>query len=52
MTNINNKTSAELAHCAKVFYTHELGTCFGDTGILVWQLFFLGILKPSLLHLI
>ena len=27
-----------------------LGTCFGDARILVWYLFSIGILKPSLLH--
>ena len=31
---------------------YDLGTCFADTGILVWHLFSLGLLKPSLLHLI
>ena len=35
MKNIHNKNVAELAHYIIVFYTQELGTCFGDTGILV-----------------
>ena len=35
MKNIHNQNVAELAHYIIVFYTLELGTCFGDTGILV-----------------
>ena len=35
MKNIYNQNVAELAHYIKVFYTQELGTYFGDTGILV-----------------
>ena len=27
-------------HYIIVFYTYELGTCSGDTGIIVWHLFF------------
>ena len=49
---LHNQSVSELAHCVMVFYTQELGTCFGDTGILVWHLFSLGLLKPLLLHLI
>ena len=41
--NIHNQTVAELAHYIKVFYTQELSTCFGNTGILVWHLFSLGV---------
>ena len=52
MKNIHNQNLAELAHCVVVFYAQELGTCFDDTGILVWHLFSLGLMKPSLLHLI
>ena len=39
MRDIHNQNVAELAHCIIVFYTQELGTCFGDIGILVWHLF-------------
>ena len=35
MKNIHNQNVAELAHYIIVFYTQELGTCFGNTGILV-----------------
>ena len=36
MTNIHNQNVAELEHyIIIVFYTQGLGTCFGDTGILV-----------------
>ena len=35
MKNIHNQNVAELAHYIIVFYTQELGTCFGDAGILV-----------------
>ena len=31
----DNQNVAELAHCIIVFYTQGLGTCFGDTEILV-----------------
>ena len=47
MRNIHNQNVAELAHYT-IVYTHELGTYFGDTGILAWHLFSLGLLKPSL----
>ena len=40
MRIIHNQNVAELAHCIIVFYTQELDTCFVDTGILVWHLFF------------
>ena len=50
MRNIYNQNVAELEHCIIVFYKQELGTCFGNTGTLVWHLFSLGLLKPSLLH--
>ena len=33
--NIHNRSVAELAHCIIIFNTQDLGTCFGDTGILV-----------------
>ena len=33
--NILNQNVAELAHYIIVFYKQGLGTCFGDTGILV-----------------
>ena len=52
MRNIHNQNVAELGHYIIVFYTQGLGTCFSDTGILIWHLFSLGLLKPSLLHLI
>ena len=35
MKNIHNQNVAELVHYAIVFYMQELGTCFGNTGILV-----------------
>ena len=35
MKNFHNQNVAELAHYIIVFYTEELGTCFGHTGILV-----------------
>ena len=35
MKNIHNENVAELAHYMIVFYTQGLGTCFGDTGVLV-----------------
>ena len=35
MKNIHNQNKAELAHYIIVFYTQGLGTCFGNTGILV-----------------
>ena len=35
MRNINNQNVAELAHYIIVFYAQGLGTCFGNTGILV-----------------
>ena len=48
MRNIHDRNGAELAHCIIVFYTQELGgTCFVDTGILVWHLFSLGLLESS-----
>ena len=40
MKNIHNQNVAELAHYIIVFYTQGLGTCFGDTGILVEHLLF------------
>ena len=40
MRNIGNQNVTELAHYIIVFYTQVLGTCFGNTGILVWHLFF------------
>ena len=46
MKNIHNQNVAELVHHAGV------GTCFEDTGIFVWHLFSLGLLKTLLLHLI
>ena len=52
MRNIHNQNVAKLAHYKIVFYTQGLGTCFGDTIVLVWHLFFQGLLNPSLLHLI
>ena len=52
MRNILNQIVAELAHCVIVFYTQELGTCLDDTGILLWHLFSLGVLKAPLLQLI
>ena len=52
MRKIHNQNVAELAHCIIVFYTQELGACFVDTGILVWNLFSIGLLKPSLLRII
>ena len=44
---IHNQNVVELAHCIILIYTQELGTCFGDTGILVWQLFSLVLLKSA-----
>ena len=35
MKKIHNQNVAELAHYIIVFYTQGLGTCFGDTEILV-----------------
>ena len=35
MRNIHNQNIAELVHEIGVAYTQGLGTCFGDTGILV-----------------
>ena len=35
MKNIHNQNVTELACYIIVFYTQVLGTCFGDTGILV-----------------
>ena len=35
MKNFHNQNVAELVHYIIVVYTQELGTCFGDTGILV-----------------
>ena len=35
MKNIHNQNVADLAHYLIVFFTQGLGTCFGDTGILV-----------------
>ena len=35
MKNIHNQNVAELVQYIIVFYTQGLGTCFGDTGILV-----------------
>ena len=35
MENIHNQNVTELAHYIIVFCTQGLGTCFGDTGILV-----------------
>ena len=52
MRNIHNQNVAGLVHHIIVSYTRELVTSFGDTGTLVWHLFSLGLLKPSLLHLI
>ena len=49
---IYNRNEAELAHCTIVFYIQKLGTNFFDTGILVWHLFSLGLLKLLLLYLI
>ena len=39
MNNIHNQNVAELAHYIIVCYTQGLGTCFGDTGILVLVFF-------------
>ena len=52
MRNIRNRNMAELTHCIIVFYTQKLGICFVDTGIIVWHLFSIRLLKPSLLRLI
>ena len=38
--NIHNQNVAELVHYIIIFCTQGLGTYFGDTGILVWHLFF------------
>ena len=35
MKNIHNQNVAELVHYRAVLCTKELGTCFGNTGILV-----------------
>ena len=50
--NIHNQTVDKLVDDITVFYTQGLGTCYGDKGDLVWHLFSLVVLKPSLLHLI
>ena len=47
MTNIYNRNVAELAGCMIVFYTQELVACFVYTGIFVWHLLSLGLLKSS-----
>ena len=39
MRNIHNQNIAELVHEIGVAYTQGLGTCFGDTGILVQHFF-------------
>ena len=52
MRKIHNPKVAELAHYIIVFNRQGTGTCFGNTEILAWHLFSLGILNPSLLHLI
>ena len=39
MKNIYNQNVAELAHYIIVLYMQKLGTCFGDTVILVYHLF-------------
>ena len=52
MKNIHIQNATALVQYIIVFYMQELGTCFGDTGILVQHLLILGILKPSLPHLI
>ena len=40
MKNIHNQNRAEIAHYIIVFYMQGLGTCYGNTGILVSHLFF------------
>ena len=40
MKNIHNKNVTKLEHYIIVFYTEVFATCFGDTGILVGDLFF------------
>ena len=50
MRNIDNQNVAKLAHYITVFYTQRLGTCFGDTRILVWDSFSVRLLKLSLLQ--
>ena len=52
MGNIRSWIVAELEHCIIVSEIQDLGTFFVNTVILVWHLFFLGLLKPSLIHLI
>ena len=51
MKNIHNQNVVELVHYIIVFYTQESGTCFGDTGVLVYHLLFLGLLIASPLNL-
>ena len=38
--NIHDQNVVELAHYIIVFYTQGVGTCFGDTEIIVKHLFF------------
>ena len=40
MRNMHDQNVAELVHYIILFYTQGLGTCFGDTGILVKHLLF------------
>ena len=37
LKNIHNKDVAELVHYIIVSYMQELGTCSGNTGILLWH---------------
>ena len=39
MRNIHSQNVAELGYCIIVFYTQELGTCFGNTGISFFSTF-------------
>ena len=45
MKNIHIQNVTALVQYIIVFYMQELGTCFGDTGILVQHLLILGIFE-------
>ena len=50
MRNIHNINVTNLAHCKSLLHA-GVTQLFCPTGILVWHLFSLGILKPSPFHL-
>ena len=52
MRKIRKRNVAESAHRIIVFQTQELDICFVFTVSVVWDLYSLGPLKPSLPHVI